>query len=382
MFSNFYTYILFYLLIISSSMGYGLAINSISQKYKITNNLGYIGLIGVFFLIIYAYISSFFISHGKVHNLIILAIGVIFFIKSYFNNSKKEEWNYFFLIFLILLIAAFIFKTHDDFKYYHFSYSYYLTENPLIFGMGNINLGYRTPSSIFYLNSLFYLPIINYFVLNIGAILYMGFTNIFLINRISKFLKIKNIFLLFLSLLSFLYINTAFYRISEHGTDRSALILIFLLIIVMLESINIKNIKDNIPVLKKYYNEIIILLFLIISLKIFYLIYLVLFLTWLIYFINTVKLKDIFYILLKNPITYFLIYGVFLVLINIFLNTGCIILVRIYPSGGWRCVDVDMTSARCAIQGPASADAALVGRSEIVPPFTAPSRSEKYVSAR
>ena len=77
-------------------MGYGLAINSISQKYKITNNLGYIGLIGVFFLIIYAYISSFFISHGKVHNLIILAIGVIFFIKSYFNNSKKEEWNYFF----------------------------------------------------------------------------------------------------------------------------------------------------------------------------------------------------------------------------------------------------------------------------------------------
>ena len=62
--------------------------------------------------------------------------------------------------------------------------------------------------------------------------------------------------------------------------------------------------------------------------KIFYFIYLVFFLTWIIYFINTAKLKDIFYILLNNPITYFLIYGVFLVLINVFLNTGCII----YPA--------------------------------------------------
>ena len=219
-------------------------------------------------------------------------------------------------------------KNHDDFFYYHFPYTLSLVESNKIIGIGHLNHGFRTPSSIFYLNSLFYLPIINYFVMNIGAILYMGFTNIFLINRISKFLKIKNIFLLFLSLLSFLYINTAFYRISEHGTDRSALILIFLLTIVMLESINIKNIKDNLNELKRYYNEIIILLFLIISLKIFYLIYLVLFLTWIIYLINVVKLKDIFYILLKNPITYFLIYGVFLVLINVFLNTGCII----YPA--------------------------------------------------
>ena len=219
-------------------------------------------------------------------------------------------------------------KNHDDFFYYHFPYTLSLVESNKIIGIGHLNHGFRTPSSIFYLNSLFYLPIINYFIINIGAILYMGFANIFLINRISKFLKIKNIFLLFLSSLSFLYINTAFYRISEHGTDRSALILIFLLIIVMLESINIKSIKDNLNELKKYYNEIIILLFLIISLKIFYFIYLVFFLTWIIYFINTAKLKDIFYILLNNPITYFLIYGVFLVLINVFLNTGCII----YPA--------------------------------------------------
>jgi len=165
-------------------MGYGLAITSVSEKFKITNNLGYIGLIGVLFLIIYAYVSSLFISHGQIHNSVILVIGVIFFIKSYFSNSKKEkkeEWRYFFFVFFILLIAAFIFKTHDDFKYYHFSYSYYLTENPLIFGMGNYDLGYRTPSSIFYLNSLFYLPFVKYFMFHMPAILIMGFSNLILI---------------------------------------------------------------------------------------------------------------------------------------------------------------------------------------------------------
>ena len=36
MFTNFYTYIFFYILIISCSMGYGLAINSISKKFKIS----------------------------------------------------------------------------------------------------------------------------------------------------------------------------------------------------------------------------------------------------------------------------------------------------------------------------------------------------------
>ena len=34
---------------------------------------------------------------------------------------------------------------------------------PSSFGLGNFNHGFRTPSSIFYLNSLFYLPVIKYY---------------------------------------------------------------------------------------------------------------------------------------------------------------------------------------------------------------------------
>ena len=322
--------LLSYILIIFSVIGYGNFFVYYLKDYNTINCFGIKGLIGISFLTILSYSTNIFVAHGYLHNTFILILGIIFFTLNFLNKRNVDNKNIVItsLVFSVLFIGLLMHKNHDDFFYYHFPYTLSLVESKKIIGIGHLNHGFRTPSSIFYLNSLFYLPIINYFIMNIGAILYMGFANIFLVNRIRKFLKIKNIFLLFLSLLSFVYINTAFYRISEHGTDRSALILIFLLIIVMLESVNIKNVKDNLDELKKYYNEIVVLLFLIISLKTFYLIYLVLFLAWIVILISIFRSKYIFYVLLKNPITYFLVYGVFLVLLNIFLNTGCII----YPA--------------------------------------------------
>ena len=320
MFINFFTYIFFYLLIISSSMGYGLAINSISKKFEITNNLGYIGLIGVLFLIIYAYVSSLFISHGQIHNSIILVIGAILFIKSYFNNSRKKEWKYFFLIFLIILIAAFIFKTHDDFKYYHFSYSYYLTENPLIFGMGNYDLGYRTPSSIFYLNSLFYLPFVKYFMFHMPAILIMGFSNLTLLIKLKKNLDNKQLnFIFYFTLLVLIFINIFFYRISEHGTDRSAQILIFLLFIEILLLSNFKVNTEN------QTSKIYILIGLIISFKAFYILYGLFFLVVLFHLPRKFNIKKIFKIFFYNPFFIFLFTIFIFVIFNNFITTGCMI---------------------------------------------------------
>ena len=64
-------------------------------------------------------------------------------------------------------------------------------------GIGILNLGFRTPSSIFFLNSLFYLPIIKYFLFQIGVTLIYGFSILILILDINKKLnlhKIDNIF--------------------------------------------------------------------------------------------------------------------------------------------------------------------------------------------
>ena len=105
---------------------------------------------------------------------------------------------------MVALLAA---KTHDDFSYYHFPYTYYLTQEKLIIGVGNLVHAFRTPSSIFYLNSLFYLPFIKYFSFSFGAILIFGFSNLILINKLKDDYNKKNLrFCIFLTLLSlFIY---------------------------------------------------------------------------------------------------------------------------------------------------------------------------------
>ncbi len=62
-----------------------------------------------------------------------------------------------------MLSALLISKTHDDFSYYHLPFTKYLTEQKIIFGMGNLGHGYKLISSLFFLNSTFYLPFLEYF---------------------------------------------------------------------------------------------------------------------------------------------------------------------------------------------------------------------------
>ena len=109
---------------------------------------------------------------------------------------------------MITLLAA---KTHDDFPYYHFPYIYYLTQENLIVGVGQLVHAFRTPSSIFYLNSLFYLPIIEYFLFSMGAILIFGISNLILIFKLKNDYHNKKFdFIFYLTLLSFLFINIFF----------------------------------------------------------------------------------------------------------------------------------------------------------------------------
>ena len=103
----------------------------------------------------------------------------------------------------------------------------------------------------------------------------MGFSNIILLKKINNYFKFtftkdKQLnFVHFISLLSFIFINIFFYRISEYGTDRAAMILIFLFIIELLSLINQKTINN----FNLFY--IYLLGALVISIKAFYLIYII-----------------------------------------------------------------------------------------------------------
>ena len=198
-----------YFLIILSIIGYGLILQKLFIK-KINLEFEFVLLGTILFLIVISFFSHFFTSHNYFHNTIILIVGLIFFLISTIKNKTlfNEYLKYLLFIFIILIFGLLAAKMHDDFSYYHFPYTYYLTQEKLIVGTGGLNHGFRTPSSIFYLNSLFYLPFIKYFSFNIGAIIIFGVSNLILIFKLINDYKNKKYdFIFILTLLSFLFIN-------------------------------------------------------------------------------------------------------------------------------------------------------------------------------
>ncbi len=308
----------FYFLITFSVIGYGSFFYRLVSKDKLIN-IGLKGLFGFYILIIYSYISHFFISHNLLHNTLILLLGILLFIFSQKKELNKKLFLILLINFSIIFIGLLIFKTHDDFPYYHFAYSIYITQEPMIIGIGQFNHGFRTHSSIFYLNSLFYLPFIKYYSFYIPTLLILGFSNLIFLSNINHHLKKKNInYIFYLSILFFVFFNIFFYRIQEHGTDRSAQILISILLIQFFYLISFY--KDS----KFQINFILIILGLIISLKAFYVLYLIFFFPFIWILLKEKKLDLLRYIL-KSPFFYIFLLLFFLIISVYFFNTGCLV---------------------------------------------------------
>ena len=326
--SQLITIILFYFLILFSILGFGRIVTIFNSNYQVSS---FDGLIGISILILISFITNLFFPHNLIHNSIVITFGLFLFIFDLKNNfsNRIKEIKLILLVFSIICIGILLYKNHDDFYYYHFPYSLILTNFEKIFGLGNLNHGFRTPSSIFYLNSLFYLPGIKYFLMNSGAIYIFGFVNLVLIELIVKYLKQNSQnFILFLSVLSFVYINSKFSRFSEHGTDLSAIILIFLMAVYYYENVNSINKISRSEFFKEYFIKINILFILIISLKTFYIIYLLIYLAWLYENKSFFLKKGSFTLIIKNFSTYVFILILFFVFFTIFSNTGCLI----YPA--------------------------------------------------
>jgi hypothetical protein len=310
-----------YFLIALSVIGYGLLFKSFQNSQE-KINFGYAGMYGLFILIIYSYLSSFFIAHSINHNTIIIIFGLLSFFLKIRKTYKfnKQGLLLLFLIFSILYISAFAYKTNEDFPYYHFNYTMLLTEKPSMLGIGAFNHGFRTPSSLFYINSLFYLPYIKFYSFHMAAILFMGFANLILLQKLINFIKKNQCnFITYLSLLSFIFINIVFFRIAEHGTDRSAQILILIIVIEILTLINFFDINKY----KNRLQKILVLTGIAVSLKAFYILYLV-FIIYLVFFLYT---KINFIKILRENISYiFLLTFLIILVLTINLkNSACLL---------------------------------------------------------
>ena len=318
-----------YLVILLSIIGFGYLS---SKLLSIRLSIGELGLSGILFMTILSYITNLFVSHSFIHNSIFLIIGLFAFLLILKKKLFRKKIKLILLISSVLFIGILMHKTHDDFFYYHFPYTISLIEFKKIFGVGNLEHGFRTPSSIFYFNSLFYLPVLEKSLINSGAIYFLIFSNIYLIQKVFNKLKNKkNDFILLLSLFSLLFINTIFYRLAEHGTDRSALILIFILAIYYLEGTNRKLSKIS---FKYYYQKILVTILLIVSLKSFYLIYIIFILILFFQFRKIIFKENFYRKIINERVSYYFVIGVAFFIFTIFSNTGCLI----YPAS-FTCID-------------------------------------------
>lgn len=267
---------LFYIILFSLSIiGHGEIFARFINRELLNYNIGFIGLIGFFSISLISLLSSYFFSHNIFHNTILHILGFFGFLLFFTRQKKnKNETKYFFLLLLVLLIGSYVYKNHDDFPYYHLTYSLNLSENKFIIGTGSFSHGFRTLSSIFYFNSILYMPIIKFYLFHIGPFFILSFFNYIIIENLFKSLKEnKQTFLFYFKLLSLIFVDVAFYRISEHGTDRSAQILLILIFLFYLDIIFFENDEKKISL---KLNLFLIIIFMASSMKAIYYMYLIL----------------------------------------------------------------------------------------------------------
>lgn len=326
MFINF-----FYFLFISiSCVGYGAFIqNKTNIKSKEFSNLGVFGITGIFLINIISYSLSFVDKVNPLLNILLLIIGFFFFFFYFYKISLKKTYLYI-LFFTLIFIGILIGKPHDDFHYYHFPYIHYLINSDFIYGIGHLNHGFRTSSSIFYLNSIFFNPLIGYGTFHFGAALYMLFVNVYIYEKLSFLYNDKKKNITIFAICIFIFINIFFYRIGEHGTDRSAQILSLIFLFELFIFVNsTNNIENRIKIL-------IILLGLVVSLKAFYILFLIFSFVVLnrLYFDQKKNIKKILVKVFFNFIFVLFFINISYVIILSLINTGCLL----YPVS-FTCLD-------------------------------------------
>ena len=318
---EFLKFIIIYTILTISIIGYGLIF---SKKFTSFNNfqyenisIGYVGLFGIFFSIIISYLTNLFFPHNNLHNLFFIFIGIFFFFL--LQNKVKKQFisKYFIFSYLISFLAIFYFKSHDDFSYYHLSLINNITENKIEFGLSHFDIAFNHVSSLFYFHSLFKTLFTGDYYYQIGQLSIVIFVNTILLENIFKKNSSKSLDIsFFLSIFLLILINIFFYRLAEHGTDRSAQILFFLSFVLVINLINKNKIE------KKIFELLIIIFSLIISIKSFYILYSVLF--FIIYF-KFFKITETFKIFSVFPVTYFSLLIISLMIISNVAASGCLL---------------------------------------------------------
>ena len=312
-----YLFLIYSLLSLFSTIGYGFLFCKISKINISVLNTGLIGILGLFLLSIFASYTHLVFQHNYFHNLAILIIGLISFF--YLSFRKKINLNIILFCFFILLVGFLIAKTNEDFPYYHLPNSLQFSQQKLQFGLGNLNHGFKHITSLFMLNSMNYYPLIDYYLFNLTNFLFQIFFISFLIIEVLKNNKTANFTKNFLILTLILFL-VKFSRLAEYGTDIAGQIIIFITIFLSLEILF--NLKINSEYKINYFKLLIFLLVFTISTKVTYAIYSLIPAIVFFYMHNKIK---IFNSMLQPRNLFFIASSITLLLFFNFASTGCLL---------------------------------------------------------
>jgi hypothetical protein len=317
---NLFFFLITFVLILFSVLGYGLFSASYLRINDKNLSFGIFGLLGVFFSTLISYFTHIITPHNIYHNLLFHLIGLSFFIFFFLKNYSlyKIEIKKLLLLIILFICCLFLSKNNEDFPYYHLPYTFNLVNNKLQFGISHFNTAFRTPSSLFYLQSLFYLPYIKYYLFHSSNLIILIFCNLFFLDKFffKKKDKQENYFIKLLSCLYFTFICLTFAGLAKFGTDRGGHIIAFVVFILILECLNNKYL------LLEKSKIIIILIIYLFSIKSYFLPYLLLGLIILFLLIKNNKLSKI---LLDCYFIFTVTLFLFLLLFISFSNSGCLI---------------------------------------------------------
>lgn len=80
MFFNLSIFILYFFIVLFSTLGYGIILNRYFKIYISEVSIGIVGISGIIFLTLISYLSNIFFSHNVYHNSILVFFGFFFFL--------------------------------------------------------------------------------------------------------------------------------------------------------------------------------------------------------------------------------------------------------------------------------------------------------------
>lgn len=312
---NLLIYYFLYFSLIISALGYGVFYLNISKLTLLDFNLGQIGILGLFLLTLLSMTINWFFPLGFFINIFTHLLGFFFFFNSQIILINKKKLMNKLLILFVISIALLISKNHDDFPYYHLPLSLNFSENKIQFGLHNLNYAYAHLSSIFFLNSVTYLPFVKFNLFHSINLIFYTFIIISFLVDINFFYKKKNFSSeFFLKLLLVIFFLVKFSRLGEFGTD---------IIGQMLIMYAMANLFDN--ELHKNKSKILFTMSIIIfslTLKTYFYLYLL----SIIFIIYKFTINKTITLLLKNYIFFIILFFLYIsFILKSFVISGCLI---------------------------------------------------------